>query len=86
LKATERLQVPQDGQDDARPQEVAAFIKVAGKVLDLGQQPIRGPGTIDRSRLEAAAEAPIKGVASPFAKRPIISFCEAMLRRDIVAR
>jgi hypothetical protein len=40
----------------------------------------------DRSRLEAAAEAPIKGVASPFAKRPIISFCEAMLRRDIVAR
>jgi hypothetical protein len=39
LKATERLQVPQDAQDDARPQEVAVFIKAAGEVLDLGQQP-----------------------------------------------
>ena len=37
LKATKRLHVPQDGQDDARPQEVGAVVKVAAKTFDLRQ-------------------------------------------------
>ena len=51
MKVTERLQIPQDGQDDARPQEVAAFIKAASKVLDLGQEPQLQVNALQRSVL-----------------------------------
>jgi hypothetical protein len=36
-KAAESLQVPQDGQDDARPQEVGAVVKVTAETFDLRQ-------------------------------------------------